>query len=90
MSQTYREADRDFQAGKIKLFIISDACPKDKYSGTNDDPFEIWTAECVSSSSFYPDQYSEEQRVITYNRHMRSKHEGSLTHTNGIKLPFAQ
>lgn len=82
--QGYEEADKDFQAGKLKVFVISGECHEDKYSGTNDGPFEVWTAEYYPSFS-WPERYSIEEKIEAYNRHMRLKYERSLAHANTIK-----
>jgi hypothetical protein len=82
--QGYQEAEKDFQAGKLKILLISGDCREDKYSGTNDGPFEVWTVE-FDPSAFYQYRYSVEKKVEYYNLHMRSKYNWSLTHTNNVK-----
>ena len=82
--QGYEEADKDFRAGKLKVFVISGECHEDKFSGTNDGPFEAWIAEYYPVFS-WPERYSTEKKIEAYNRHMRFKYEWSLTHTNTIK-----
>jgi hypothetical protein len=82
--QGYQQAEKDFQAGKLKILLISGDCREDKYSGTNYGPFEVWTVE-YDPSAFYQYRYSVEKKVEYYNLHMRSKYEWSLTHTNSVK-----
>src|SRR3954464_2012399 len=42
-------AREDFQAGKLRLFVIDGRRERDEFSGTNDGPFEVWY------SSYYPE-----------------------------------
>jgi hypothetical protein len=77
-------ARKDFDAGKLKLFVISGECHEDKYSGSNDGPFEIWTAEYYPAFP-YPERYPDEKKVEAYNLRMRSLYKWSLTHTNNRK-----
>lgn len=83
-NQGYAEADKDFQAGKLKVFVISGECHEDKFSGSNDGPFEVWTAEYYPSFP-WPVRYSAAKKIEAYNHHMRFRYEWSLTHTNTIK-----
>ncbi len=83
-NQGYEEADKDFNSGKLRVFTISGECHEDKFSGTNDGPFQIWIAEYFPAST-YPERYSDEVKIKYYNLHMRSKYNWSLTHTNNIK-----
>jgi hypothetical protein len=66
-------AHLDFQAGKLRLYMISGERSDDKYSGTNDGPFEVWFPEY--SASPYPMRYRAEQWVAGYNRSMRYMYE---------------
>ena len=66
-------AHLDFQSGKLRLYVISGERSDDKYSGTNDGPFEIWFP--VYSSWPYPIRYRTEQWVAGYNRSMRYLYE---------------
>jgi hypothetical protein len=82
--QGAEEAKKDFEAGKLKVLVISGECHEDKFSGTNDGPFELWTAE------YYPSlpwsyRYSTEEKIKSYNIVMQSKYKWSLTHTNNVK-----
>jgi hypothetical protein len=45
-----------------------------RYSGSNDGPFEIWISSFYPSLG-YPERYSTEQQVESYNRKMRYMHE---------------
>jgi hypothetical protein len=82
--QGAEEAEKDFQAGKLKVFVISGGCHEDKFSGTNDGSFEVWTAEYYPSLP-WPDRYSTQKKIEAYNLHMRSKYKWSLTHTNSVE-----
>jgi hypothetical protein len=76
-------AHLDFQSDKLRLYMISGERSDDKYSGTNDGPFEIWFPQY--SASPYPMRYRVEQWVAGYNRSMRYRHEHPdkfLTTTN--------
>jgi len=76
-------AHLDFHSGKLRLYVISGERSDDKYSGTNDGPFEIWFPQY--SASPYPMRYRVEQWVAGYNRSMRYLHEHPgefLTTTN--------
>jgi hypothetical protein len=66
-------AHLDFQSGKLRLFVISGEHSDDKYSGTNDGPFEIWFPQYHISP--YPMRYRVEQWVAGYNRSMRYMHD---------------
>jgi hypothetical protein len=79
--QGAEDAKKDFQAGKLKSFVISGECHEDKFSGTNDGPFQVWIAEYFPQST-YPERYSIEQKIKAYNLVMRSQYKWSLTHTN--------
>lgn len=50
-------ARQDFQSGKLRLFVISGARSNDKYSGTNDGPFQIWFPPYQTSP--YPMRFSQ-------------------------------
>jgi hypothetical protein len=82
--QGAEEAKRDFAANKLKIFAISGECYEDRFSGTNDGPFEIWTAEYFPSFP-YPERYSVEKKVEAYDLCMQSMYKWSLTHTNNTK-----
>jgi hypothetical protein len=79
-----KETDKDIQDGKLKIFVISGECHEAKYAGTNDGPFEAWTAEYYPPFP-WPERYSIEEKIKAYNRHMRSQYERSLAHTNAVK-----
>jgi hypothetical protein len=83
-NQGYEKAKQDFQAGKLKKLVISGDHEEDKFSGTNDGPFEIWNP-IYKSSWPYPWRYSVEMEVTGYNLGMQSKYRWSLTHTNNTK-----
>jgi len=61
---------RDFKSGKLRLFVISDECSRDKFSGTNDGPFEIWFPQYYPDAP-YPMRYSVELMVRFYDDKMR-------------------
>jgi hypothetical protein len=82
--QGWYEAREDFQAGKLKKLVIAGDHEEDKFSGTNDGPFEIWNPIYMSSWP-YPDRYSVEMEVVGYNLGMRSEYKQSLAHTNNVK-----
>ena len=80
-------ASHDFQAGKLRLFVISGERDHDNFSGTNDGPFEIWFPQ------YYPKVYSlrfsTERMAAAYNSRMRclQAHSGKvLTESNTSKL----
>jgi hypothetical protein len=82
------EAKQDFEAGKIRIFVISNECDyPGKFSGTKDGPFEIWTSEFYPQLP-WPYHFSLEQKVEAYNREMRYKYNWSLTHTNNEKSVY--
>jgi hypothetical protein len=81
--QGAEEARKDFQAGKLKKIIISDECDEDKFSGTNDGPFQVWIAQYFPQST-YPERYSIEQKIKAYDLVMHSQYKWSLTHTNNV------
>jgi hypothetical protein len=67
------QALRDFRAGKLRVFVIAGENEKDRFSGTNDGPFEVWIPQYYPT--FYPFRFSTEQEVAFYNRKMRYMHE---------------
>jgi hypothetical protein len=76
----------DYQNGKLRLFKISGERDADKFSGTNDGPFQVWFPQYYTV--VYPMRYSKEQEVEFYNRKMRYMHEHPekfLTTTNANK-----
>jgi hypothetical protein len=81
--QGAEDAKKDFQASKLKLFVISGECHEDKFAGTNDGPFQVWIAEYFPQST-YPERYSVEQKIKAYNLVMHSQYKWSLTHTNNV------
>lgn len=83
-SKGAEEAKQDFQVGKLKKKIIAGECAEDKFSGTNEGPFEVWTAQYYPALP-WPYHYSVEQEIKSYNLRMRSLYEWSLTHTNAVK-----
>lgn len=82
--QGCEEADKDFQAGRLKVFVISGECHEDRFSGTNDGPFEVWITSYFPSLP-QPHRYSTGKKIEAYNFRMRSKYNWSLTHTNNVK-----
>jgi hypothetical protein len=65
-------ARQDFQAGKLRLFVLAGERSDDKFSGTNDGPFEVWYPQFYPQ--YYPFRYSTEQMVKFYNDKMRYMH----------------
>jgi hypothetical protein len=73
----------DFGAGRLRLFMISGERSDDKFSGTNDGPFQIWFPQYYTA--IYPMRYSIEQQVRFYDdkmRYMQQHPERFLTTTN--------
>ena len=66
-------AMHDFRNGKLRLFVIAGERGDDKFSGTNDGPFQVWFPQYYTG--LYPMRYSFEQQVEFYNRKMRYMHE---------------
>jgi hypothetical protein len=83
----HERARRDFEAGKVRLFIISGERDSDKFSGTNDGPFEVWFPQYYPK--FYPFRYSEEEMAAAYNDRMKYLHEhagqGRVTTNTEVK-----
>ena len=65
-------AVRDFQAGKLRLLVIAGKNMQDKFSGTNDGPFEVWISTYLPEAP-YPDRCSFEWEVRAYNAIMKHK-----------------
>jgi hypothetical protein len=61
-------AREDFQAGRLRLFVIAGRRERDEFSGTNDGPFEVWY------SSYFPETRAyccaAETRVAAYDAKM--------------------
>jgi hypothetical protein len=73
----------DFRAGKLRLYVISGERDHEKYSGTNDGPFEVWYPQYFPE--YYAFRYPVEVKVSFYNDKMRYMHDHSdkfLTITN--------
>jgi hypothetical protein len=66
-------AMHDFRAGKIRLFVIAGERDEDKYSGTNDGPFEVWYPQYYPQ--YEPVRSPTERMVEFYNRKMRHMRE---------------
>jgi len=64
----------DYQAGKLRLFVIDGENEHERYSGTNDGPFQIWVAQYYPSLG-YSDRFITEQMVSLYNSRMRAMYE---------------
>jgi hypothetical protein len=81
--QGTERAMEDFRDGKLRLFVVAGERDDDKFSGTNDGPFQIWFPQYYATP--YPMRYSVEQEVEFYNRKMRYMYEHPdkfLTSTN--------
>ena len=65
-------ADNDFREGRLRIFVIAGESDTEKFSGTNDGPFEIWIPQYYAK--LYPLRYSIEQGVESYNETMRRLH----------------
>ena len=61
------QASRDFRDGKLRLYVIAGERPFERYSGTNDGPFEVWFPESDGG-------YGVEVMVSAYNDRMRFMH----------------
>lgn len=68
-------AKHDFQSGKLRLFVIDGERDDERYSGTNDGPFEVWHPQYFPGA--YPSRYATEQTIKAYNEHMRFLREHS-------------
>ena len=78
-------ARRDFEAGRLRLFVIAGERRGDVFSGTNDGPFGVWFPQY--SPDAYPMRYSTEQLVEAYNqrmRYMQAHPERYLPGTNAV------
>jgi hypothetical protein len=64
----------DYQAGKLRLFVIDGENEHERYLGTNDGPFQIWVAQYYPSIG-YPHRFITEQMVSLYNSRMRAMYE---------------
>jgi hypothetical protein len=62
-------ARHDFQAGRLRLFMIVGERSDDKFSGTNDGPFEVWYPQYFPE--YYPFRYATTVMVTNYNERMR-------------------
>lgn len=65
-------ARHDFQSGRLRLFVISGGRSEDKFSGTNDGPFEVWFPQYFPELS--PFRYAADTMVAAYNDRMRYMH----------------
>ena len=63
------KAERDFQSGKLRIFVFAGARDNDTFSGTNDGPYEVWYPQYYPKC--YPFRYREELMVKSYNDEMR-------------------
>jgi hypothetical protein len=66
-------ARHDFQAGKLRLFVLGGERDDDKFSGTNEGPFQVWYPQYYPE--FYPSRYSKQQMITAYNERMRKLQE---------------
>ena len=66
-------ARHDFQSGKLRLFLISGGRSEDKFSGTNEGPFEVWFPQYFPEIRSF--RYAEDTMVAAYNDRMRYMHE---------------
>jgi len=64
------QASRDFRDGKLRLYVIEGERPFERYSGTNDGPFEVWFP---ANDRIYVGHfgYAVEVMVSAYNDRMR-------------------
>ena len=65
----WTRAENDYQSGRVRLFVISGLLSDDKYSGTNDGPFEIWFPAGFGDD--WPSRCAVETMVGHYNQQMR-------------------
>ncbi len=76
----------DFQSGRLRLFVVAGERDTDKFSGTNEGPFDIRFPQYYQKS--FPMRYSVEQMVDMYNekmRYMRERPDKFLSTTNSPK-----
>ena len=66
-------ARHDFQSGKLRLFLISGGRSEDKFSGTNEGPFEVWFPQYFPEIRSF--RYAADTMVAAYNDRMRYMHE---------------
>jgi len=69
-----KQAMEDFRQGRLRLRAIQGENERLRYSGSNDDPFEIWIPPFFPSLG-YPHRVSTEQEGKFYNSKMRYMHE---------------
>jgi len=87
-------ASHDFQAGKLRLYVIAGMHDLPIYTGTNNGRFEIWYYPYFPEEP-YPNRFSSQQEVLMYNSVMRLHEQNlhyhpSVTMTNIVsptKLP---
>jgi hypothetical protein len=65
-------ASRDFQTGRLRVFVLAGKRTYDQYAGTNDGPFQVWYSQF--QPDYYPFRYATEQMVEVYNGRMRYLH----------------
>jgi hypothetical protein len=71
-------ARHDFQSGKLRLFVISGGRSDDRFSGTNDGPYEVWFPQYFPEVRSF--RYAAETMVTAYNDRMRYLHEHPERH----------
>jgi hypothetical protein len=59
----------DFDAGKLRKYIIAGRSLEDKYTGTNEGPFQVWISHYFPEEP-YPARFALEQEVAFYNAKM--------------------
>jgi hypothetical protein len=74
----------DFDAGRLRVFLISGRSLQDTFTGTNDGPFEVWISHFFPDEP-YPVRFALEQEVAFYNAKMRLLQQAHATRlTNSV------
>jgi hypothetical protein len=78
-------AKQDYKAGLIRIFVIMGEREEDKFSGTNDGPFQVWYPLYFPDA--YPLRHGTEVMVDAYNKRMKwqvAHPNASTSQTNGV------
>ena len=81
--QGWTRASDDYRSGRVRLFVISGLLSDDKFSGTNDGPFEIWFPQGFGDD--WPSRCAVETMVGHYNQEMQLQ----LLHEHPERSPLA-
>jgi hypothetical protein len=55
----------DFDAGRLRIYVLSGRNLEDKFTGTNEGPFEVWISHCFPEEP-YPARFALEKGVSSY------------------------